>query len=143
MLQGTPTKGETPSKLEKKSGDKENQFLPVDEEIVQPISIVNESFSPESGTCQNQNELPTFKQLSDQAVNMSSEEQQKVSNDKYNCIAILDEEHEDEKWEERTTVITKNDHEEYVQAAEAILADIIADVKTPTRRFANSVLIRT
>ena len=129
--------------MEKKSGDKENQFLPVDEEIVQPISIVNESFSPESGTCHNQKELPTFKQLSDQAVNMSSEEQQKVSNDKYNCIAILDEEHEDEKWEERTTVITKNDHEEYVQAAEAILADIIAEVKTPTRRFANSVLIRT
>ena len=57
-----------------------------------------------------------------------------ASDDKYSCIAVLDDELEDEKWEERTSVITKTDHEEYIAAAEAILGDLLADVKTPVKR---------
>ena len=53
--------------------------------------------------------------------------------DKYSSIALLDEELEDEKWEERTAVITRNDHEEYIAAATSILHDLIGDVKTPQK----------
>ena len=53
--------------------------------------------------------------------------------DKYSSIAQLDEELEDEKWEERTAVITRNDHEEYIAAATSILHDLIGDVKTPQK----------
>ena len=55
--------------------------------------------------------------------------------DKYSSIAILDEECEDEKWEERTTVITSNDHEEYIKAAEAIIHDLISEIKTSATRY--------
>ena len=53
--------------------------------------------------------------------------------DKYSSIAQLDGELEDEKWEERTAVITRNDHEEYLAAATSILHDLIGEVRTPER----------
>lgn len=55
--------------------------------------------------------------------------------DKYSSIARLDDELEDEKWEERTAVITRTDHEEYLAAANSILHDLIGDVKTPVKRY--------
>ena len=138
MLQGTPTKtGETPSKkVEKKQGDKENIYQPLDEEVNQPSSLVNETFKME-------NDAVTFKQLSDQAkvATMSSSESNTGDDDKYSSIALLDDQQEDEKWEERTAVITKNDHEEYVAAAEAIIYDLISGVKTPAKRYLFKLLL--
>ena len=93
--------------------------------------LVNESFKLEADN------LTTFKELSDQsaiAAAGDTETEAMLGPDKYSSIAVLDEEAEDEKWEERTAVITKNDHEEYVSAAGAILRDILADVKTPIKR---------
>ena len=58
-----------------------------------------------------------------------------LETDKYSCIARLDDELEDEKWEERTAVITRNDHEEYLAAANSILHDLLGDVKTPVKRY--------
>ena len=94
--------------MEKKE-DKENIFssssaFPQETDIKQD-SLVNESFD----------------------LAMTKEE------DKYSSIAQLDEELEDEKWEERTAVITRNDHEEYIAAATSILHDLIGDVKTPQK----------
>ena len=132
MFQGTPTKtGETPSKkVENKQSDKENIYQPSDENVNQPSSLVNETFKME-------NDAVTFKQLSDQAkaATMSASDN---DNDKYSSIALLDDQQEDEKWEERTAVITKNDHEEYVAAAEAIIYDLISGVKTPVKRYFKS-----
>ena len=88
----------------------------LDEEVNQPSSLVNETFKME-------NDAVTFKQLSDQAkaATMSASDNDTGGGDKYSSIALLDDQQEDEKWEERTAVITKNDHEEYVAAAEAPL----------------------
>ena len=110
-FQGTPTKGETPQKVEKKE-DKENilsscSAFPQEADI-QQNSIVNESFEDKT---------------------MSLEK------DRYSSIAKLDEELEDEKWEERTAVITRNDHEEYLAAANSILYDLLGDVRTPVKRY--------
>ena len=138
LFQGTPTKtGETPSKkVEKKTGDKENIYQPLDEDDVnQPSSIVNETFKME-----NDSNIVTFMQLSDQVKEaiMPSSDIAIVGDDKYSSIALLDDQQEDEKWEERTAVITKNDHEEYVAAAEAIIYDLISGVKTPVKRYFTS-----
>ena len=87
-----------------------------------PSSLVNETFKLDKDSL-------TFRDLSDQhRVEMASEAEQ--VGDKYSCIAILDEEGEDEKWEERTAVITSNDHEEYVAAAGAILHEILDEIQT-------------
>ena len=53
--------------------------------------------------------------------------------DKYSSIADLDCELEDEKWEERTAVITRTDHEEYIAAATSILHDLIGEVRSPVK----------
>ena len=93
--------------------------------------LVNETFKLEVDN------LTTFKELSDQSAMAAAGDTEKevtLGPDKYSSIAVLDEEAEDEKWEERTAVITKNDHEEYISAAGAILRDILADVKTPIKR---------
>lgn len=47
--------------------------------------------------------------------------------DKYSCIADLDDDHEDEKWCERTELITRIDHENYIESARSILDDIICN----------------
>ena len=87
-----------------------------------PSSLVNETFKLDKDSL-------TFRDLSDQnRVEMASEAEQ--GGDKYSCIAILDEEGEDEKWEERTAVITSNDHAEYFAAAGAILHEIIDEIQT-------------
>ena len=98
--------------MEKKE-DKENIFssssaFPKESDIKQD-SIVNESCTLE-------------------AAAMSQE------TDKYSSIALLDEEQEEEKWEERTAVITRTDHEEYLAAANSILHDLLGDVRTPVKR---------
>ena len=89
-------------------------------------SLVNVTFGTNSAT-----KLLEFKDLhqSEEKGVMAEE-----SDDKYSCIARLDDELEEEKWEERTSVITKTDHEEYIAAAGAILSELIADVKTPVKR---------
>lgn len=66
-------------------------------------------------------------ETSDNSIDTSS------LNDKYSSIALLDDELEEEKWEERTTVITKTDHENYVAAATSILQEVLLDVKTPIK----------
>ena len=121
-LQGTPTKGETPGKVVKKADDKENIYSASEENVEGPSSLVNETFKLEKDSL-------TFRDLSEQhKVEMASEAEK--AGDKYSCIAILDEEGEDEKWEERTAVITSNDHEEYVAAAGAILHELLDDIQT-------------
>ena len=89
-------------------------------------SLVNETFGTNSAT-----KLLEFKDLhqTEEKVVMAKE-----NDDKYSCIARLDDELEDEKWEERTAVITKNDHEEYIAAAESIISDILAEMKTSVTR---------
>ena len=98
--------------MEKKA-DKENIFssssaFPREADITQD-SILNESCTVEAAT-------------------MSLE------TDKYSSIAQLDDEQEDEKWEERTAVITRTDPGEYLAAANSILHDLLGDVRTPVKR---------
>ena len=113
-FQGTPAKGETPKKVEEKE-DKENIFSSSSafpqESHIQQDSILNQNCS-----------------LGASALSLEQD-------DKYSSIARLDEELEDEKWEERTAVITRTDHEEYLAAANSILHDLIGDVKTPVKRY--------
>ena len=126
-FQGTPSKTETPSKPEEAgqtvAKDKENIFptFPEDKHV-DKTSIVKETFEGKSA-CNASTDLET----SDNLINTSS------LNDKYSSIALLDDELEEEKWEERTTVITKTDHENYVAAATSILQEVLLDVKTPIK----------
>ena len=48
--------------------------------------------------------------------------------DKYSFIASLDDQLDDVKWEERTTVITAMDHQAYLATAEQIVQDIMETV---------------
>ncbi|CAB4069065.1 unnamed protein product [Lepeophtheirus salmonis] len=52
----------------------------------------------------------------------SSEEKENADN-----VVLLDE------WKERTTVITKNDHENNVHIAKEVLEDVVLDIKTPEK----------
>ena len=125
-LQGTPTKGETPGKVTKKAEDKENIYSASEENVEGPSSLVNETFKLEKDSL-------TFRDLSEQhRVEMAREVE--TGADKYSCIAILDEEGEDEKWEERTSVITSTDHQEYVAAAGAIIHELLNEIQTPEIR---------
>ena len=122
ILQGTPTKGETPGKVVKKAEEKENIYSASEENVEGPSSLVNETFKLEKDSL-------TFSDLREQhGVEMASEAEQ--GGDKYSCIAILDEEGEDEKWEERTAVITSTDHEECVAAARAIVHELLDEIQT-------------
>ena len=117
-FQGTPAKHETPTKAEEAkptdSKDKENIYPSFTEnKDSEKTSIVNETFE--------------VKSAGDTSAKPEAAENK---SDKYSSIALLDDEQEEEKWEERTTVITKTDHEGYVAAASAILQD----VKTPVKR---------
>ena len=83
-----------------------------DTTIEEPTSIVNESYenssSWESYEGSSQEAFEAEKYL-DQKNN--SELTADDSGDKYLAIAQLDDELENEKWEERTAVITSNDHQ--------------------------------
>ena len=115
IFQGTPTKNETPSKVGDAKGDKENIFPTFPEEKqIDKTSIVNETFE--------------VKPVCNPSSNTDL-------SDKYSSIAKLDDENEVEKWQERTTVITKTDHECYVAAASSILQEVLLDVKTPVKRY--------
>ena len=67
-FQGTPTKAETPGKVEKKAEDKENIYSAAVDQADQPSSLVNETFGLEKDAL-------TFGDLSDQlkGVEMASE----------------------------------------------------------------------
>eukprot|EP00092_Neocalanus_flemingeri_P035827 GFUD01039007.1.p1 GENE.GFUD01039007.1~~GFUD01039007.1.p1 ORF type:complete len:2150 (+),score=757.42 GFUD01039007.1:317-6766(+) len=126
--EGTPSKNETPSKAEEikeiDAKDKENIFPTFPEDNQEDkTSIVNETFEEESAG--NTTDVTT----TDNSINKPDSSQ----NDKYSCIALLDDEQEDEKWEERTTVITRTDHENYITAAGSILQEVLSDVKTPVK----------
>ena len=58
------------------------------------------------------------------------------SSSKYAAIAQLDEAAEDdsERWSERTSIITKLDHERYVDYARELVHDIVDAVKTPEKK---------
>ena len=83
-----------------------------DTTIEEPTSIVNESYenssSWESYEGSSQEAFEAEKYL-DRKNN--SELTADDSGDKYLAIAQLDDELENEKWEERTAVITSNDHQ--------------------------------
>ena len=106
-FQGTPAKHETPTKAEEAK-----PTVSKDKENIYPTFTENRDIEK---TC---------------IVNETFE----VKSDKYSSIALLDDEQEEEKWEERTAVITKTDHEGYVAAASSILQDVLQDVKTPVKR---------
>jgi len=119
---GTPVKPDTPAKVEEvkhnEPQDKENIFptFPENSDLGK-TSILNETFE-------------------EKPVRDISDKQEVLDNtsDKYSSIALLDDEQEEEKWEERTAVITKNDHEGYLSAASSILQEVLQDVKTPVKR---------
>lgn len=59
-----------------------------------------------------------------------------VSPSRYAAIASLDatEETEEERWAERTSIITKIDHDNYQSYAREILDAVVADVRTPEKK---------
>ena len=101
--------------------EKENSF-PVfdgDNTIEEQTSIVNESYensssweSYEGSSSQEAFEAEKYLDQNNSNVpNDSNAVTADDSNDKYLAIARLDDELENEKWEERTAVITSNDHQ--------------------------------
>merc|ERR1711935_531276 len=98
-----------------------------------------ENYKPENandGTdCETSLQNEFFKTTSDSlSFNPDkNEDKQDKDGDKYFAIASLDEEHDDEKWLERTTVITKTDHETYLECAESIIKEVLTEVKTPDK----------
>ena len=97
--------------------EKENSF-PVfdgDNTIEEQTSIVNESYenssSWESYEVSSSQEAIEAEKYLDQNTPNESTTTADESGDKYLAIARLDDELENEKWEERTAVITSNDHQ--------------------------------
>lgn len=96
--------------------EKENLF-PVfdgDNTIEEQTSIVNESYENSSSwesyeVSSSQEAIEAEKYLEQNSQNESTTGDE--SGDKYLAIARLDDELENEKWEERTAVITSNDHQ--------------------------------
>ena len=96
--------------------EKENSF-PVfdgDSPIEEQTSIVNESYENSSSwesyeTSSSLEAIEAEKYLDQNTSNQSTTGDE--SGDKYLAIARLDDELENEKWEERTAVITSNDHQ--------------------------------
>ena len=96
--------------------EKENSF-PVfdgDNTIEEQTSIVNESYENSSSwesyeTSSSHEAIEAEKYLDQNTSNQSTTGDE--SGDKYLAIARLDDELENEKWEERTAVITSNDHQ--------------------------------
>ena len=89
-----------------------------DTTIEEPTSIVNESYenssSWESYEGSSQEAFEAEKYLDQNNSNVPNDSNMLTaddSNDKYLAIARLDDELENEKWEERTAVITSNDHQ--------------------------------
>ena len=114
MLQG-PGKPEASTPV---AEEKENTFSSFDaDKTVDETSIVNESY-------ENSSSWESYE---------SGQEAVETSADKYSAIARLDDQLEDEKWEERTAVITSADHQDYFHAAASILQDVLAEVKTPVK----------
>ena len=122
LFQGTPVKPDAPAKVEEvklnEPQDKENIFptFPENNDLGK-TSILNETFEEKPAP-----------DISDKQEVLDN------TSDKYSSIALLDDEQEEEKWEERTAVITKNDHEGYLSAASSILQEVLQDVKTPVKR---------
>jgi len=122
--------------------EKENSF-PVfdgDNTIEEQTSIVNESYENSSSwesyeVSSSQEAIEAEKYLDQNTPNSQNESTTTAdeSGDKYLAIARLDDELENEKWEERTAVITSNDHQEYIACAASILQDVLAEVKTPVK----------
>ena len=98
--------------------EKENSF-PVfdgDNTIDEQTSIVNESYENSSSWesyegSSSQEAFEAEKYLDQKTPDSSIEPTADDSVDKYLAIARLDDELENEKWEERTAVITSNDHQ--------------------------------
>ena len=101
--------------------EKENSF-PVfdgDNTIEDQTSIVNESYENSSSWesyegSSSQEAFEAEKYLDQNNSNVPNDSNMLTaddSNDKYLAIARLDDELENEKWEERTAVITSNDHQ--------------------------------
>ena len=98
--------------------EKENSF-PVfdgDNTIEDQTSIVNESYENSSSWesyegSSSQEAFEAEKYLDQKTPDSSIEPTADDSVDKYLAIARLDDELENEKWEERTAVITSNDHQ--------------------------------
>ena len=89
-----------------------------DNTIEEQTSIVNESYensssweSYEAGSSQEAFEAEKYLDQKNNSNNSCSELTADDSGDKYLAIAQLDDELENEKWEERTAVITSNDHQ--------------------------------
>merc|ERR1712080_267952 len=53
---------------------------------------------------------------------------------RYSAIAGLDKDQDDEKWIERTTVITKIDHEHYLDSAREVVNELIDKMTVPETR---------
>ena len=87
-----------------------------DTTIEEPTSIVNESYENSSSWesyegSSSQEAFEAEKYLDQKTPDSSIEPTADDSVDKYLAIARLDDELENEKWEERTAVITSNDHQ--------------------------------
>ena len=86
-----------------------------DNTIEEQTSIVNESYenssSWESYEVSSSQEAIEAEKYLDQNTPNESTTTGDESKDKYLAIARLDDELENEKWEERTAVITSNDHQ--------------------------------
>ena len=81
----------------------------------------------------------TFKQADATFSPPSEVATSKVVDNKYEAIADLDEADEEERWEERTGVITADQHKEYVAYASDILVDVVGDVRTPVKKTLDDV----
>ena len=107
--------------------EKENSF-PVcsADTTVEETSIVNESYD-NSSSWESYEGSPKGRDSFDGSAHEA------IESDKYSAIAQLDDELEDEKWEERTAVITSADHQDNISAASDILREVLSEVKTPVK----------
>ncbi len=104
--------------VKKQSEDKENA-LPTDE---------NASAKEDS---------PLEIKTKAEGVSKPEEEVEISQNDKYAAILSLDEEEgggEAEQWSERTSIITKIDHELYQSYAREVIDELVGNVRTPEKK---------
>ena len=72
--------------------------------------------------------MASLKPLATLTENIKDRDEKILTPSRYSAIANLDDELENEKWSERTSVITKVDHDNYISSARDIVSDVIQEV---------------
>ncbi len=123
---------------DQENGDPQNLPPPAeDKENATPGLLQDDPPAPpdhEDADDNQQDSLPAGQAEAPAPAPPSASLDQTGEEDRYAAIGSLDDETEEERWSERTSIITRIDHETYTSYAQDILDELVANVKTPEKK---------